>query len=418
VSALTPVLRGGLVGGRYRVLAPIGRGGVGAVYEAIDTTTNRVRAIKVIDARGDADDRERFRREAVIAGRARSAHLVEVTDAGYDDAFEIFYLAMERLSGEDLGALLARVGRLPVDETLHILAEVADGLAALHEEGIVHRDLKPDNLFLATNAVGERGVKIVDFGLAKSFFTSTAAPRTTRAVGTPLFMAPEQLRGEGGTDHRADIYAFGHVAFTMLVGRPYFVEEHQGARNLYALLLRVAEGPNELPSVRARALGVELPADFDRWFATATSPDPQQRFASATEAMAALVQACAPRAAPAPSTAHRSRRTTPIAIACGLAAAAALVFGVGLHHVGAAAPPPPAVVSLVPTPVATSASPGEIVTTALPRDPAPTAPEPVAPRPLPATRSLRAPASAAPSPAARAPAPPVVNAHDPLDSML
>ena len=282
------VLRGSLVAGRYRVLERIGRGGMGAVYEAIDTVTDRVRALKLVDGAVDDDARMRFRAEALIAGRVASEHVVDVTDGGYDADLDVLYLVMERILGEDLGAIVGR-GALVPEAALPLLAQVAEGLAALHDEGIVHRDLKPENVVLAT---GPRGtlVKIIDLGLAKRFVSDSTLPKTTRAVGTPVYMAPEQLRGDGALDHRADVYAFAQLAFVVLTGAPYYADEIRSSENLYSLLLRVAEGARTPASSRAATRDIVLPPAFDAWFATATHPDPRARFDSMRSTFDALQQ--------------------------------------------------------------------------------------------------------------------------------
>src|SRR5262249_27843833 len=151
--SLAPVVRGALVGGRYRLLGPLGRGGVGAVYEGIDQLTDKLRAVKVVDDAVDSDTKARFCREASIAGRVESAHLVEIVDAGHDAELGVLYLVMERLRGEDLGARLAR-GVLATADALEVLRQVARGLACLHADGIVHRDLKPENVFLQQDEGG------------------------------------------------------------------------------------------------------------------------------------------------------------------------------------------------------------------------------------------------------------------------
>lgn len=291
VSLPASVAAGRVVAGRYRVVAPLGRGGMGAVYEVIDTVTDRVRALKLVDGSADADAKARFRSEAVIAGRVESPHVVDVFDSGYDDALGVYFLVMDRLRGEDLGALLAREKRLGSELALRILGEVAVGLGALHDEGIVHRDLKPENVFLARSRQEENATRVilVDLGLAKSFHRSTAV--TTRAVGTPSFMAPEQLRGDATVDSRADVYAFAHLAFALLTGTPYFAASVARAGNLYAVLLAVAEGPRELPSVRARSLGAELPEAFDAWFLETAHAAAEQRCKSVHDAYAGLRRA-------------------------------------------------------------------------------------------------------------------------------
>lgn len=288
-----------VIADRYELVAPLGRGGMGAVFEAIDAVTDRLRAIKIVDALLDDETKARIRTEATITGRVESPHVVAIFDSGYDEKAGVFYLVMDRLRGEDLAATLGKRGRFAADEALGVLREVARGLDALHAEGIVHRDVKPANVFLAKSdapagdelrgARSETRAVIVDFGVAKSFVAGTA--HTTRAVGTPVYMAPEQLRGDALIDHRADIYSLGHLAFALLTGAAYWAPEHASAPNLYALLLRIGEGPRESASARASARDVVLPPGFDAWFRTAVASDPDARFATATDAITALERA-------------------------------------------------------------------------------------------------------------------------------
>src|SRR6476619_7463269 len=188
------MLRDVCIGGRYRICDPIGRGGMGAVYEAIDQKTDRLRAIKLVDGCIDDDAKARFRREATIAGRVESPHVVDIVDSGHDPELDVLFLVMEGLRGEDLGAVLARDWRLPKGRALALLEQTSRGLTCLHDEGIVHRDLKPENVFLVDGRGGEAAhATIVDLGLAKNIAGTASTMKTTRAVGTPLFMAPEQF---------------------------------------------------------------------------------------------------------------------------------------------------------------------------------------------------------------------------------
>ena len=282
---------GDVIAGRYRVVRPLSRGGMGAVYEVIDSQTNRRRALKVLLESVAMDDttRERFRRESTVAGRVESDHVIEVIDAGVDEATQMQFLVMELLrQGEDLAAVLGRRGSLPQEEVVHLLAQVALGLDKVHAEGIAHRDLKLENLFLQTRDDGSTVVKILDFGVAKVFEGASGPLNTTQAVGTPLYMAPEQLTGDALVDRRADLYALGHLAFTLLTGTAYFQPELTGVKSLYPFMMKVMEGPTESASDRARKAGAELPPGFDAWFAQAASKDAEERFESARLQIAEL----------------------------------------------------------------------------------------------------------------------------------
>jgi serine/threonine protein kinase len=288
----TALSDGCMVSGRYRVLRRLVSGGMGAVYEVVDSNTNRLRALKVMlaDVEPDPDMLLRFQQEAKVAGRVESEHVVEVFDAGRDEDLGCTYLVMELLRGEDLGTRLRRKGKLAPEEALDCLTQVALGLERTHGEGIIHRDLKPENLFATRRDDGSLRMKILDFGIAK-VVAEVGTPRTTRAFGTPIYMAPEQLSGDGLIDQRADLYALGHVAFTLLTGEPYFHAEQVAAKNVFAFAARVQKGAEEPASVRAEARNVTLPSGFDAWFERAAHVNPEERFDSASEQILALASA-------------------------------------------------------------------------------------------------------------------------------
>jgi serine/threonine-protein kinase len=264
---------------RYDVVRCIRAGGMGAVYEVSDRGTGRRRALKTMlpNLLGDADSRARFELEARVTAEVDSVHLVEVLDAGVDDATAMPFLVMELLKGEDLGSMLSRKGKLAPTEVVAFLHQAALGLDRTHAAGIVHRDLKPENLFVTRRDDGSPHVKILDFGVAKVVVSATEA-RTTRSVGTPVYMAPEQIRGEGDIGPRADLYALGHIAYTLLTGRTYYADVVGSSGGIYAVLLAVVEGAREPASVRAAREGVELPPAIDAWFESATAAIPSDRF--------------------------------------------------------------------------------------------------------------------------------------------
>jgi serine/threonine-protein kinase len=171
-----------------------------------------------------------------------------------------------------------------------ILGALAEALDATHASGVVHRDLKPENLFLARGPRGEITLKVLDFGVAKILAESGASLHSTRTLGSPLYMSPEQLEGEATIDGRSDVYAFGHVAFALLVGEAYWESRWRCARGVFPVLLRVMHGAVEPPSTRVAGTTVALPAGFDAWFLRATAREPEDRFDTAGEAFAALSQ--------------------------------------------------------------------------------------------------------------------------------
>jgi serine/threonine protein kinase len=259
------------------------------VYEVVDDRTNARRALKIMlpTLIENADLRARFSLEARVTGDIESDHIVRVHDAGVDEATGMPFITMDLLRGEDLGSLVRRLGPLPHDEVVTYLAQAATALDKTHAAGIVHRDLKPDNLFVTRRDDGSPCVKILDFGIAKVIARSQA--EGTQALGTPLYMAPEQIRGKGDIGPGADVYALGQIAYTLLVGEGYWEEDKRSAESLFALLLVIVGGMPETALARAeRRRGVGLPSGFDAWFAKATAAAPEDRFPKASAAAAAL----------------------------------------------------------------------------------------------------------------------------------
>jgi eukaryotic-like serine/threonine-protein kinase len=265
--------------GRYEVVKAIRSGGMGAVYEVIHVPTNRRRALKVMLASlvHDAEMRARFELEARVTADVESEHIVETFDAGVDEETGAPFLVMELLRGQDLRAMLLERGRLSPQEVVPLLVQASLALERTHVAGIVHRDLKPDNLFVTRRDDGSARLKILDFGIAKLVAQSAQSIKTTRTLGNPCYMAPEQIRGDGDIDARADLYSVGHIAFALLVGQAYWDTEVRECGSVYPALLKIAQGAKEPATVRARAAGVELPEAFDSWFAHATALDPRDR---------------------------------------------------------------------------------------------------------------------------------------------
>jgi len=284
------VSEGDVIAGRYRVGRPLGDGGFGVVYEAEHLVTGRECAIKILLPRGgDAElQRTRFARESRLPAKVAGPHVAEVLDAGIFD--DMPYIVMERLHGEDLGELVAREGpRSPVETVLY-LRHVAAGLSAAHQAGVVHRDLKPSNMFLATR--GDRPwVKVLDFGTAK-LLRPEGDGATTAAIGTPLYMAPEQFASTEVTT-AVDIHALGMSAFRLLTGEHYFELERAESANPFALGAMLVHGTPESASARAARYGRALPTGFDGWFARCTAIDPDDRFPSAMAAVETLQRALA-----------------------------------------------------------------------------------------------------------------------------
>jgi len=283
---------GTIFAGRYKVLRCIASGGMGAVYEVLHLETERRRALKVMHAQmlQSPELRDRFKREARVAAKVDSEFIVDVFDAGVDDATQMPFLVMELLKGEELGKLLKRRGRFSPQEVVTYLKQMAMALDKTHKASIVHRDLKPANLFLTHLEDGQPRIKVLDFGVAKIIADSGTAAGGTVSLGTPLYMSPEQFNPQAKLSGAADIYALGMMAYTLLVGSAYWATEAKGG-NLITFALTAVHGPPEPASVRAAARGVALPPAFDGWFFKVTARDPAYRYPTATAAIAALAEA-------------------------------------------------------------------------------------------------------------------------------
>jgi serine/threonine-protein kinase len=230
-----------VLSGRYEILALLGAGGMGAVYKAHDAHLDEIVALKLLrrDLAEVPGMLERFRQEVRLARRVTSPHVARTFDIGQHD--HDHFLTMELVDGESLASLVSRTGPLPEAEVLRIATAVARGLAAAHAAGVVHRDLKPENVLLG----GGGAVKVTDFGIAKARGLTSAGEGP---IGTPAYMAPEQVTADERVDERADVYAFGAVLYEMLTGEPAW----SGATTLAVAAARLVRPP---PDPRARRPG-------------------------------------------------------------------------------------------------------------------------------------------------------------------
>jgi eukaryotic-like serine/threonine-protein kinase len=270
-------LVGRLVAGRYQLVRLIGRGGMGAVYEAIQLELARRVAVKVLV---DCDDSAlaRFRQEALLVATIAHPNVVQVTDLVSDDDV-LAAIVMELLDGESLAALLSREGKLTDERAVAIALQMLSGLAAAHERGIIHRDVKPSNVQVIRTGHGPELVKMLDFGIAKSL--EAPGYRTTMGiiVGTPAYMAPEQLLGDP-VDGRSDVYAVGACLYKMLTGERT-TGQASGADIANAVL-------DLVPSRLVAAIETKAIADI---VATALATDPANRWGDARAMAAALAGA-------------------------------------------------------------------------------------------------------------------------------
>jgi serine/threonine protein kinase len=284
----------------YRILGVLGSGGMGVVYEAEQISTRKHRALKLLESRLGRDDkvRHRFVREATVGADIHSEHVVEVIAAGIDRSTSTPWLAMEMLDGADLARVVGHHGRLSASHALTVFSQLCHGLAAAHAAGVIHRDLKPENVFVARShrAGSKVTIKILDFGIAKLTHELTVST-DTGTVGSPLWMAPEQLNALPLTA-RADVWALGLLGFWALTGLSYWKTVHQPRVTVQALFAEQLFADLDPASVRAQKLGVgdRLPRGFDAWFAACVHRDPTERFADAAAAMVALRSVLEPAA--------------------------------------------------------------------------------------------------------------------------
>lgn len=274
--------------GKYRLLGALGRGGMAQVYRGYQAQLDRYVAIKVLraDLLENAEFLERFRREARAVSALRHPNIVQVFDFDVQD--EIYYMVMELLEGDTLRARLheyrARGERMPLKESLAILADVLAGLGYAHGEGLVHRDLKPANILLTRKGQAV----LTDFGIAQ-MLGSTQLTISGALMGTLHYMAPEQGL-KGVCDERSDIYSLGIILYEMLTGYPPF-----DADTPLAILMKHLNAPLPLP----RRLDPDLPPGFEVATLKALAKDPADRFQNAAE-MASALEGLQAHATPGP----------------------------------------------------------------------------------------------------------------------
>jgi serine/threonine protein kinase len=276
---------GTVLEGKFRITREIGRGGMAAVYEAENIVVGKRVAVKILAAELITSRivQQRFIREARAAAAIRSPNICDVYDSGTYEGRP--FLVMELLEGESLYDLMTRVRRLDPDTTLAIMTQTARGLGKAHEVNVIHRDLKPENIFITKTPEGELIVKLLDFGLAKFYEQSGDQPqhRLTREgalFGTPAYMSPEQAKGQGEVDQRADLWALGCIVYECLTGTTVWNVD----QGVAMILAQIAGAPIPKPS----KLRPDLPPGFDAWFVKALERDPAKRFQNAKEFAEAL----------------------------------------------------------------------------------------------------------------------------------
>jgi eukaryotic-like serine/threonine-protein kinase len=278
---MTPDLRDQLqhtLGASYTLERELGGGGMSRVFVAEDTALGRSVVVKVLPPEmASGVSIERFKREITLAARLQHPHIVPLLSAGETGGLP--YFTMPFVEGESLRARLARGEEVPLRAAVHLLREVASALAYAHRKGVIHRDIKPENVLIT-----EQHAMVTDFGVAKAISAATHADADGLtavgvALGTPAYMAPEQVAGDPGTDHRADIYAFGVIAYELLAGRAPFA-----GRTAQALMAaHVLETPEAISSRR-----VGVPAELSALVMRCLEKSPDNRPQSAEDILRRL----------------------------------------------------------------------------------------------------------------------------------
>lgn len=325
---------GALLANKYRVERVLGQGGMGYVVEARHITLDERVALKFLlpEYAKHPEASARFLREARAAVKIKSEHVARVSDVGTMDSGAP-YMVMEFLDGADLAHTLQRRGVLSVEDALDYILQACDAIAEAHSYGIVHRDLKPANLFLAQRRDGSPLVKVLDFGISKVIGGGEhALTKTTTAMGSALYMSPEQMQETKGVDQRTDVYSMGIALFELLAGRQPFYAE-----TLPALVAEVLTGvPTPLTSYRP-----DIPGDLGHRLERAYERDKNKRYQSISEFAMAI----------APYAPERSRATIE-----------------RLARMGGFAPPPRSEMSSAPNfPVQSTTAPILATTTTAPQ---------------------------------------------------
>lgn len=276
-TPVPPVLkqygRGTIIAGRYEVIGPVGVGGTGFVLKVHDLALNRrVVALKILHAEliNEPTILARFQNEVIITQKLSHPNIVRVHDFGVGDG-GFYFIIMEYAEGESLSKKMSpdRTKNLTFEQTLHVLWQLADALNYAHEQGIVHRDIKPDNIIVDQ----DWNIKVTDFGVARSLTLASGLTRTGEAIGTPVYMSPEQVNARD-VDTRADIYTYGVLAYEMVVGAPPFMADNW-------LTLAAMHVSSRFPVEKLRKCGAP------RWFVDlvvkATAKKPENRFQKAAE---------------------------------------------------------------------------------------------------------------------------------------
>jgi serine/threonine protein kinase len=299
---------GDIVCGKYRLLRPLGEGGMGLVFEAEHLRLRQSVAIKFLrhEVLAMPDAVERFEREARASARIRGPHVVQVLDVDTDERGRP-YMVMELLRGRDLEAELRVHGPFPVERAVDLVLQACVAVAQAHAAGIVHRDLKPSNLFL-TEEAGKRVLKVLDFGISKIAPDADAPPASATStcvtVGTPLYMSPEQMRSSKDVDGRSDIWSLGVILYELVAGTPPFL-----GTTTAAIAAIVADAMPSLRRVRP-----DVPEALERVLVTALAKAPADRLPTAEALGAALMPFASADGVAGPFSLRPSQRDFALAV--------------------------------------------------------------------------------------------------------
>lgn len=290
-----------VLGNRYRLEEPVGSGGMGSVWGAVDQVLGRSVAVKVVDLATVVEPatEQRFQREVQVTAALAHPNIVTVFDAGIDG--RTLFLVMERLAGPSLAEVVHRHAPLPADRVVGYGRQMCAGLAAAHAAGVVHRDLKPANAVFSAGSV----LKLVDFGIARTVAATTQADLTapSTVVGTPGYVSPEQAKG-GVVDARSDLYALGCVLFALLTGHPPF----SGDTPLQTLSQHVHAPVPDLAALRP-----DIPPALAGAVTALLAKDPEARPAGAADADGLLAATLGPPTAWNPEPSPTAVEPAPVA---------------------------------------------------------------------------------------------------------
>jgi serine/threonine protein kinase len=281
-------LSGTVLDGRYRIAHKIGEGGMSYVYRAVDAVTGDECAVKVLSPALATDTKAlaRLRREAEMGARLLHPNVCHISRLGQTEK-GIVYVVMPFIEGEVLADRTYRLGRIPLEEVVPFVTQIASGLEVAHGLGIIHRDLKPENIIITRDGDGREVAVVMDFGLAKERAAGSGAgsemeklTATGIVLGTPEFMSPEQLRGKP-LDARSDVYALALMTFEMLTGKLPF----EGSSQQELMIARLRSEPTPLRKVRPE---LKFAGATERVLQKGLARDPEQRYRTAPEFAAAL----------------------------------------------------------------------------------------------------------------------------------